>query len=62
MSFNVTSAHQSSVYLIQITVKTEERKNITRIENNSALLLNVFNIDNNQKCFLSSKSAYYYDF
>ncbi len=22
----------------------------------------VFNIDNNQKCFLSSKSAYYYDF
>ncbi len=21
-----------------------------------------FNIDNNQKCFLSSKSAYYYDF
>ncbi len=24
--------------------------------------LNVFNIDNNNKCFLSSKSAYYYDF
>ncbi len=23
---------------------------------------NVFNIDNNQKCFLSSKSSYYYDF
>ncbi len=22
----------------------------------------IFNIDNNQKCFLSSKSAYYYDF
>ncbi len=22
----------------------------------------VFNIDNNQKCFLSSKSSYYYDF
>ncbi len=22
----------------------------------------VFNIDNNQKCFLSSKSVYYYDF
>jgi len=22
----------------------------------------VFNIDNNQKCFLSSESAYYYDF
>ncbi len=22
----------------------------------------VFNIDNNQKCFLNSKSAYYYDF
>ncbi len=22
----------------------------------------VFNMDNNQKCFLSSKSAYYYDF
>ncbi len=22
----------------------------------------LFNIDNNQKCFLSSKSAYYYDF
>ncbi len=22
----------------------------------------VFNIDNNHKCFLSSKSAYYYDF
>ncbi len=62
MSFNVTSAHQSCVYLIKITVKTEERKNITRIENNSALLLNVFNIDNNQKCFLSSKSVYYYDF
>ncbi len=24
--------------------------------------INVFNIDNNQKCFLSSKSEYYYDF
>ncbi len=24
--------------------------------------INVFNIDNNQKCLLSSKSAYYYDF
>ncbi len=24
--------------------------------------ITVFNIDNNQKCFLSSKSAYYYDF
>ncbi len=23
--------------------------------------ITVFNIDNNQKCFLSSKSAYYYD-
>ncbi len=23
---------------------------------------NIFNIDNNQKCFLSSKAAYYYDF
>ncbi len=22
----------------------------------------IFNIDHNQKCFLSSKSAYYYDF
>ncbi len=24
--------------------------------------MTVFNIDNNQKCVLSSKSAYYYDF
>ncbi len=29
---------------------------------NYDLLQSVFNIDNNQKCFLSSKSAYYYDF
>ncbi len=28
----------------------------------STKTLTVFNIDNNQKCFLSSKSAYYYDF
>ncbi len=26
------------------------------------ILKNVFNIDNNQKCFLSSESVYYYDF
>ncbi len=26
------------------------------------LCITIFNIDNNQKCFLSSKSAYYYDF
>ncbi len=26
------------------------------------LFFNIFNIDNNHKCFLSSKSAYYYDF
>ncbi len=26
------------------------------------MLNEAFNIDNNQKCFLSSKSVYYYDF
>lgn len=35
MSFNVTSAHQSCVYLIQITVKQFFFLNIIRIENNS---------------------------
>ncbi len=48
--------------MLEGQIKMEEMFPINAVDFNFLFICESWKIDNTQKCFLSSKSAYYYDF